>query len=231
MNKLVYLRGCWDSEELHFDKKGKLREPSGQISIMLCGFVPASVQLEGKKLVLKGSRAGLAVQNDDLEQVSSAALQQVEIDTPPGGDYGPVLAKVFAPTLADMAPMLPDYWQKYAREHFSQAVPLVANMNLDSIPSRKLGPKSGIAPPQLIKSAEPEISLAALHSGFKDSVLVAMWVGIDGIPYHFSIARSAGQGLDESALAAVRQYRFKPSTENGKPIPVEVRVEVNFEVR
>jgi protein TonB len=37
-------------------------------------------------------------------------------------------------------------------------------------------------------------------------------------------------GLDEKALEAVRQYKFKPAMENGKPVLVELNVEVNFQI-
>jgi TonB family protein len=37
-------------------------------------------------------------------------------------------------------------------------------------------------------------------------------------------------GLDEKALEAVRQYKFKPAVFNGKPVPVEINIEVNFRI-
>jgi protein TonB len=37
-------------------------------------------------------------------------------------------------------------------------------------------------------------------------------------------------GLDEKAMEAARQYRFKAATENGKPVAVYLNVEVNFEI-
>jgi protein TonB len=37
-------------------------------------------------------------------------------------------------------------------------------------------------------------------------------------------------GLDEKALEAVREYRFKPAMQNGKPVKVEMNVEVNFQI-
>jgi protein TonB len=37
-------------------------------------------------------------------------------------------------------------------------------------------------------------------------------------------------GLDEKAIEAVKQYRFKPAMLNGKAVPVEVNVEVNFRI-
>jgi protein TonB len=37
-------------------------------------------------------------------------------------------------------------------------------------------------------------------------------------------------GLDEKAVDAVKKYKFKPALEAGKPVPVELNVEVNFQV-
>jgi protein TonB len=40
--------------------------------------------------------------------------------------------------------------------------------------------------------------------------------------------RSLGMGLDQKAIEAVRQWRFKPGMKNGMPVSVKVEVEVNF---
>jgi TonB family protein len=34
--------------------------------------------------------------------------------------------------------------------------------------------------------------------------------------------------LDEKAVEAVKQYKFKPATLKGQPVPVEVNIEMNF---
>ena len=44
------------------------------------------------------------------------------------------------------------------------------------------------------------------------------------------VLRGVGMGLDEKAVAAVQQYRFKPATQNGKPVAVYLNVEVNFQI-
>ena len=36
--------------------------------------------------------------------------------------------------------------------------------------------------------------------------------------------------MDEKAVEAVKQYRFKAATLQGKPVPVEVNIEVNFRI-
>jgi protein TonB len=37
-------------------------------------------------------------------------------------------------------------------------------------------------------------------------------------------------GLDGKAVDAVKLYRFKPALEAGKPVAVELNVEVNFQI-
>jgi TonB family protein len=37
-----------------------------------------------------------------------------------------------------------------------------------------------------------------------------------------------GKGLDEKALEAVKKYKFRPAMRDGKPVPVEIAVQVKF---
>jgi len=60
--------------------------------------------------------------------------------------------------------------------------------------------------------------------------LVGLWVEKDGSVSHIRIQRPAGLGLDEKAVDAVRQYRFKPATKDGRPVKVELSIEVRFEI-
>jgi len=40
--------------------------------------------------------------------------------------------------------------------------------------------------------------------------------------------RSLGLGLDQKAIEAVRQWRFKPGMKEDQPVSVKATVEVNF---
>jgi protein TonB len=44
------------------------------------------------------------------------------------------------------------------------------------------------------------------------------------------VLRGVGMGLDQKAVAAVQQYKFKPALKDGKPVPVYVNIEVNFQI-
>ncbi len=61
-------------------------------------------------------------------------------------------------------------------------------------------------------------------------MLVNLWVDEQGRPSHVRVIRGVGMGLDERAMEAVKQYKFKPAMENGKPVLVELNVEVNFQI-
>ena len=61
-------------------------------------------------------------------------------------------------------------------------------------------------------------------------VLVNLIVDQNGMPQNVHVLRGVGMGLDEKAVEAVKQYRFKPAREDGKPVAVELNVEVNFQI-
>ncbi|QNI35377.1 energy transducer TonB [Edaphobacter albus] len=93
---------------------------------------------------------------------------------------------------------------------------------------RRIG--GGVSAPQLIYSVEPEFSEEARKAKVAGNVLVNLWVDTNGLPSHVRVIRGVGMGLDEKAVEAVKQYRFKPAMENGKPVLVELNVEVNFQI-
>ena len=62
------------------------------------------------------------------------------------------------------------------------------------------------------------------------SPVVSLIVDTQGLPQNLQVVRHLKMGLDEAALAAVRQYRFKPATLQGKPVPVIVEITANFKI-
>ena len=93
---------------------------------------------------------------------------------------------------------------------------------------RKIG--GGVSAPQLIFQVEPEFSEEARKAKVAGNVLVTLIVDAGGHPQRVRVLRGIGMGLDEKAVEAVRQYRFKPAMEGGKPVPVEVNIDVNFQI-
>jgi periplasmic protein TonB len=88
----------------------------------------------------------------------------------------------------------------------------------------------GVRAPQVLFQPEPEFSEEARRAKFSGNVEVYLWVDEHGNPSHVRVVRGIGMGLDEKAVEAVRQYRFKPAMENGKPVTVEMYIDVVFQI-
>lgn len=84
--------------------------------------------------------------------------------------------------------------------------------------------------PKLIRQVDPEFSEEARKAKFSGNVQVYLWVDEQGNPSHVRVVRGVGMGLDEKAVEAVRQYKFKPAMQNGKPVAVDLYIDVNFQI-
>jgi periplasmic protein TonB len=93
---------------------------------------------------------------------------------------------------------------------------------------RQIG--GGVSPPSWLHKVEPEFSEEARKAKIGGNVLVYMIVDASGHPRNIKVIRGLGMGLDEKAIAAMQQSTFHPAMENGKPVPVELQVEVNFQI-
>lgn len=60
-------------------------------------------------------------------------------------------------------------------------------------------------------------------------LILNFWVDAQGIPSHIRIVQGGDLAQNEKIIEAVRQYRFKPAMENGKPVLVEMNMEVDVD--
>lgn len=88
----------------------------------------------------------------------------------------------------------------------------------------------GVTPPVLTYSVDARFSDEARRLRIEGMSVVALIVDENGMPQRLHTVRHLGHGLDEQAIAAVQQYRFKPSTYQGRPVPVEITIEVNYHI-
>ena len=93
---------------------------------------------------------------------------------------------------------------------------------------RQIG--GGVSAPTLIYSVDPEFSEEARKAKFMGIVTVNLIVDPSGKPQNVHVTRPVGMGLDEQAIKAVQQYKFKPAMFGGKPVAVMMNVEVNFQI-
>ena len=92
-------------------------------------------------------------------------------------------------------------------------------------------PGSGIEPPVLLREVTPDYTEQARRGGLEGEVLLEIVVGPDGNVCDVNVLHRLGGGLDERAVAAVRQWRFSPARRFGTPVAVIVEVAVELTLR
>jgi len=83
-------------------------------------------------------------------------------------------------------------------------------------------------PPHVVYTPDPEYSLSARKKKIQGIVVVSLTVDIAGQPRDLRVERKLDRELDEAAIDAVRQWKFEPATQDGRPVEVRVNVEVAF---
>jgi protein TonB len=94
---------------------------------------------------------------------------------------------------------------------------------------------NGVTSPTLIKEVKPNYTGDAMRAKLQGVVEMEAVVLPDGTvdPNRIKITRSLDStfGLDQQAVIAVKQWRFRPGTYKGQPVPVLVNVELTFTLR
>ncbi len=86
----------------------------------------------------------------------------------------------------------------------------------------------GVTAPRALDTPDPEYSEEARKAKYQGTVVLWLIVGPDGKPHDIKVARALGMGLDQKAIEAVRNWKFEPAKKDGKPVAVQINVEVNF---
>jgi len=116
-----------------------------------------------------------------------------------------------------------------ARLDYRQGYYTVARQPLSTTPPPVRTPlPAGRTVPMLIRKYEPEYSEEARKAKYQGTVTLNVLVTADGVPSDIKVLHALGLGLDEKAMEAVWKWRFKPATQDGKPIDMETEVEVAF---
>ncbi len=88
-----------------------------------------------------------------------------------------------------------------------------------------LGP--GVTPPRVVKQVNPHY---ATDHGVRavGSVIIGLVVSSRGLPKDPHVVKGMDKDLDQSAVEAVKEWRFAPAQKNGKAVAVRVSVQIEF---
>jgi TonB family protein len=94
-------------------------------------------------------------------------------------------------------------------------------------------PGNGVTTPTLVREVKPQYTSDAMRAKVQGTVLVQCVVRPDGSVGDVQVLRSLDPtfGLDQEAIKAARQWRFRPGTRLGEPVPVQITIELTFTLR
>jgi periplasmic protein TonB len=92
-------------------------------------------------------------------------------------------------------------------------------------------PGSGIMPPKIIFEKKADYTEDARRRNVEGEVVLEIVVRRDGSVGDVTLVHGLGSGLNERAIAAVKQWRFSPAKRLGTPVDVIVEVAVEFKLR
>jgi TonB family protein len=94
-------------------------------------------------------------------------------------------------------------------------------------------PGNGVTLPLVITEVRAGYTPAAMAARIEGSVLLDAVVEADGSVSDVAVVKSLDQqhGLDAEAIAALRQWQFKPGLREAKPVAVRIAVEMTFTLR
>ena len=86
----------------------------------------------------------------------------------------------------------------------------------------------GVSAPRLTHSVQPDFTNQARQAKRQGVVGIELIVDRNGDPEDIHVIHHLGMGLDQKAVEAVQQYRFKPAMYHGHPVAVRLIVDVQF---
>jgi protein TonB len=82
--------------------------------------------------------------------------------------------------------------------------------------------------PTIISKKDPDYTELARKARIQGIVIVEAVIDRQGNVTEARILKPLPMGLDQQALAAIKQWKFRPGTLNGQPVPVYYNLTINF---
>lgn len=251
--KTVFLRGMYAENNLTFDAQGNATSSAtpgpfsiSALKIEMARFSSGILQIEGFRCVILNPGG-----NDDAASLSQlrflpTSVVNIVITADPSHPDAlqSVVNKIFAFSLEEALSGKSSAERKYAlftlpaltrpAEHMREmprqepASPPGSSTATADDTEPIARPGRGVSIPQATYQPNPEYTDEARKKKINGTCILGFIIDKAGFPIHIRIERSLDPGLDEKAIAAVSQYRFRPAMYNDDPVPVALDIEVTF---
>jgi TonB family protein len=111
------------------------------------------------------------------------------------------------------------------------AVPWCAGQSKAQTIDQAVAITDDITPPRLAEVASPDYTAEAKRKKIEGTVTLAIVVNKKGDVVDAKVVKGIGYGLDENAIIAVKEWKYKPAEKDGEPVTVKMEVTVDFYLR
>ena len=88
--------------------------------------------------------------------------------------------------------------------------------------------EGGITAPRIVSRVGPSYTEEARTAKVEGTVVLFAEISSAGVVGNVVVLHGLGKGLDESAVRAIKQWKFSPALKDGRPVAVMITIEMNF---
>jgi protein TonB len=111
--------------------------------------------------------------------------------------------------------------------NYQEITKAVTNLQASLSPDEPVHPEPGLTPATAIFTPDPEPAAERWYG----IVVVSTVVGSDGRVRDPRVVRSVSSDVDGKTLDAIRKWAFRPARKDGRPVALELKVEVAFPIK
>lgn len=250
LHHTIYIRRAYSATYLHFDESGAILNGVGTgLWPEVAAVYPTKVEILPSALLhIEADRMAVAFNQhkakwDDVRRQTANVVIEVQFNpshlTVEQAQH--TLDLIFTHKLQDFGPERP-YWQpcllgifvKDPAQHgrvfcFDRGVTpdMASHAPVPTSAPRAVG---AIVPPRPLDAPQPRYTEVAREATFSGSSILWLIVDERGRPAEIYVASPVGYGLDDKAVNSLASWRFRPAQLNGKPVRVQMTVEINFKM-
>lgn len=89
---------------------------------------------------------------------------------------------------------------------------------------------TGVTAPRILSRVAATYTEEARIAKLSGTIVLFLEVSASGTVENVVVLHKMGKGMDESAVHAIKQWKFAPAVKDGLPVPVIMTAEMNFQI-
>jgi TonB family protein len=234
--KILLIRSFYSDNDLEYDQNGVLHGTATQGPWTLANVEITKITLAVQGITIVGNRMGTLYKGGKPGFVKVGKLK-IQV-TKPSSDADTeatlhqILNKIFIESGEDLRPLVPDYWQSYlagsdSKSRFAAWRATFAE-DKNQVPTKSDAVGGGVSAPHVVYQKDPKYTREAASHHIEGVSQLGTIIESTGMASNIAILEPLGMGLDEQAILAVRQEKFQPGMKGGKPVRVQIQIQMDF---